>query len=527
MPQIFNPGHRPSAPLFPDELVYCSVDDVANFLQLPLPDPVALSDNSSIVSTELKLPITGANYRRWKIEAGTSITVYDDNDALGKTYTVTRVESAGGGNVNVVVTKIGAESFTTAANANIQVNSALTNSKERGLTKSQVESLIREKQDYIDQVCRMAWRPHLVADEYQNFTTFKPYRRRYYTDYVGAVYLRNRSVQRILRLSVWQGDKYRELGSSVIKITVDSAEIGASDKLFLCPGVTHTAELARGKTSTTWDGDFGTKTTAQHIANLINKDKATERGDVAIGTLQENGKQLNVDDEFLATANSDEGDGVIILSSMRSTEEGEDVTIATNNPDAFAFALARNPSSTITNVSGSDFTVSDASSFTKREGLVFYTTGGTTYVARCSRNGNTFTVNDDTLTTGFVANLANDIEVKQLRLKTDVIDEARQKDWWSMEDNGAIMFNNQYPFYENHSLKVSYIYGERYLDKVIKEACIKLVCMDIYLTDDYTVLFPEGTSNIDLNAKVQKLDDEVKRMLIPYPESIIVAGMGG
>ena len=89
------------------------------------------------------------------------------------------------------------------------------------------------------------------------------------------------------------------------------------------------------------------------------------------------------------------------------------------------------------------------------------------------------------------------------------------------------MFNNQYPFYENHSLKVSYIYGERYLDKVIKEACIKLVCMDIYLTDDYTVLFPEGTSNIDLNAKVQKLDEEVKRMLIPYQETIIVAGMGG
>ena len=37
----------------------------------------------------------------------------------------------------------------------------------------------------------------------------------------------------------------------------------------------------------------------------------------------------------------------------------------------------------------------------------------------------------------------------------------------------------------------------------------------------------EGTNNIDLNAKVQKLDEEVKRMLIPYQETIIVAGMGG
>ena len=184
------------------------------------------------------------------------------------------------------------------------------------------------------------------------------------------------------------------------------------------------------------------------------------------------------------------------------------------------------PSSKVTGVSGSDFTVTDASTFTLCQGLVFYTKSGTTYVARCSRSGNTFTVEEE-LVTGFTSNLATDDDIKQLRLKTDVIDEARQKDWWSMEDNGAIMFNNQYPFYENHAIKVSYIYGERYLDKVIKEACIKLVCMDIYLTDDYTVLFPEGTSNIDLNSKVQKLDEEVKRMLIPYQESIIVAGMGG
>jgi len=302
--------------------------------------------------------------------------------------------------------------------------------------------------------------------------------------------------------------------------------MGSDDALFLCPGVAHTATLRRGKNSHNWDGDFGDKTTAQNIADLINMDKATSRSSVLIGNLKEHQKSLHVHDEFLATANSDEGDGIVMLSSMRSTEEGEDITIATNNPNAFEFSLGQDVQSTITNVSGSNFTVSDASTFTRREGLVFYTTGGTTYVARCSRVENVFTVNED-LTTGFVANLANDLVVKQLRLKTDVIDEARQKDWWSMEDNGAIMFNNQYPFYENHSLKVSYIYGERYLDKAIKEACIKLVCMDIYLTDDYTVLFPEGTSNIDLNSKVQKLDEEVKRMLIPYQESIIVAGMGG
>ena len=47
------------------------------------------------------------------------------------------------------------------------------------------------------------------------------------------------------------------------------------------------------------------------------------------------------------------------------------------------------------------------------------------------------------------------------------------------------------------------------------------------MTDDYTALFPEGTQNLDLNGKITKLDEEVKRMLIPYQETIIVAGVGG
>lgn len=535
MPQIFNPGHRPNSPLFPDELVYCTTEDVANFLQLPLPDPIALSANSSNNSSNadyINLPISGANYRRWKIDTGISITVFDDNDAMGRTYTVLSAESGSSGNVNIVVQSITDpnETFTTAANAQIQINSAFTNSKERGLTKAHVEELIRKKQDYIDTICRMAWRPRIVADEYQNFTTFKPYRRRYYTDYVGAVHLRNSSVQRILRLSIWQGDKYRELASSLVQIRVDADKLNAQSNMYLCPGVAHVATLARGKTGTTWDGDFGDKTTAQNIANLINKDAATGRGDVPIGTLEELSKRLNVDDEFLATANSDEGDGVILLSSMRSTDEGENTTFAFDNPEAFATSLHYDTNSKVTDISniGSNyFLVEDNKDFIGRHGLVYYTKSNITYVALCTADtGNKINVVAE-ITPDFKNNLAVNDVVKQDRFKTDVIEEQRQKDWWSMEDNGAIMFNNQYPFYENHSIKLSYIYGERYLDKVIKEACIKLVCMDILMTDDYTVLFPEGTNNIDLNAKVQKLDEEVKRMLIPYQETIIVAGMGG
>ena len=397
------------------------------------------------------------------------------------------------------------------------------------MTKSHVENLILKKQDYIDQVCRMSWRPRIVVDEYQNFTTFKPYRRRYYTDYVGAVYLRHRAIQRILRLGVWQSDYYRELGGARTCMKVkEPTEIGAAgtEKIFICNGTAHTIAMQNGASSNQWQSDFGAKTIAQNISNLINKDVATSRSAIAIGDLKEHDKQLYLHDEFLAVANSDEGDGKIVITSLRSTEEGESNTIATTNPDVFVFSLGTDVSANITSVAGANFTVDDAGSFTKTNGLVYFTIGSTTHIARCTRSGNTFTVVDDA-TGGTIAALATDVIVKQQRLNVDMNDEERQYDWWSMEDNGAIMFNNQYPFYENHSLKVSYIYGERYLDKVIKEVCIKMVAIDIIMTDDYTVLFPEGSSNIDLNAKIQKMEEEVKRMLVPYQETIIVAGMGG
>ena len=51
--------------------------------------------------------------------------------------------------------------------------------------------------------------------------------------------------------------------------------------------------------------------------------------------------------------------------------------------------------------------------------------------------------------------------------------------------------------------------------------------MDIIMSDDYTALFPEGTQNVDLASKHQKLEAEVAKLLVPFQESIIVAGMGG
>ena len=633
MPRDFHPGHLPNRPLYPDELVYTSVSKVEDFLQLPLPDPVSLSDNTSTAlgsalgftgadasKTFIKIPISGVDFRRWGYHKDDVITIYDDADAMGSTLKIHAIQSAGsGGKVNLIALD-GSTAYTTANNAVIQSTNAISHSKERGINKEHVENLIKIRQDYIDSITRMAWRPRLISDEYQNFTTFKPYRRRYYTDYVGAVYLKNRAVQRVLRLAVWQGDYYRELASSRICLQVEpdistlTKKLTEDSNLYLSPPNSGSFATLTGASNNTnagrWNSDFGQKSVALDIAKLIN---AEGKDSIQLGSLTDgvdsegNARPLNVNHEFLATANSDEGDGKILLSSMRSTDEGDNATLAFTY--GMSTVLGGETNSAITSFAGSTLVLDDPVHFVKGESLVFIegvasdgispynhvgfvrrytdnedftlvtdvtttfaayaakgsiakfsiTNGGANYtspptVTVTSGTGSAFAgtavvhngkvvgiaisnpgsgyLNTDAVTfsggggSGATATV-NISRVSQKSLDTDAVEEKRQKDWWSMEDNGAIMFNNQYPFFENHSLKICYIYGERYVEKTIEDACTKLVAMDILMSDDYTVLFPEGTNNIDLNAKIQKLDEEIKRMLVPYQESIIVAGMGG
>ena len=537
MPRTFSPGHRPEAPLYPDDLVYCTVADVSDYLQLPLPDPVSLAANSTIVGSDIKFPISGADYRRWGFQATDSILVYDDDDAIGKTYTITSSASVGSdGQVYLIAAKVGSEAYTTAKSAKVQMLSAITNSNERGLKKSFVEKLIRNRQDYIDKVTRHAWRPRLVAEEYLNFTTFKPFRRRYYTDYVGAVFVRHGGIQQILKMGAWQGDYYREMAASRVALKIADHTLLSGESVVLCPGANGTATLTVGAAATNWRADFDHKSTATNLASLINQDPEFNKDAIQIGSLtvetpSSSAAALNVSHEFLALANSDAGDGVVEISSMRSTEGGSNSTIAVTHNTAITLdtRLMTEASATVASVTGSpatSFTVNDGSSFTTGHGLVYLSDGTTNRIALCTRSGNTFTVVADLLH-NFDNHVEADDTVLQVRFKCDIVDEERQKSWWSIEENGMVLFNNEYPFYENHSMRMSYIYGERYVEKSIHEACVKLVVMDILMSDDYSVLFPEGSQNVDLNTKHQKLEAEVQKLLVPFQESIIVAGMGG
>jgi transcription antitermination factor NusA-like protein len=88
---------------------------------------------------------------------------------------------------------------------------------------------------------------------------------------------------------------------------------------------------------------------------------------------------------------------------------------------------------------------------------------------------------------------------------------------------GIIYFNNSYPYFEWNAIKVSYIYGERYLEQAIQEATTKMVAAELLMADDRSVLIPEGTQNVDLASKIQLWKNEAEKILSRYKEVVYFA----
>ena len=116
--------------------------------------------------------------------------------------------------------------------------------------------------------------------------------------------------------------------------------------------------------------------------------------------------------------------------------------------------------------------------------------------------------------------------ISQHRLSVDLHggsasgDQGRLRDWWIDHEMGIIYFNNSYPFFEWNAIKTSYIYGERYVDKAIEDICTKMVAIDLLMSDDRSVLIPEGTQNVDLASKIQLYRADIDRTFPRYIEVV-------
>jgi len=540
MPVIFQPGERPPQPLDPDATVYTTPQKVADFLQIQFPDPDLVSTNATAGLTYVE--VSPIDFRQTGYEATDEVEILGDASLAETAFIGSVALSGGNARFNLVTSSVGVvgvDDYTlvgthnTADNATVQNLQSFTNGKRRGVTKSAVQHLIRRSQDKIDNLCNNAWRPMLQTAEYKNFDTYKPYRRRYYTDYVGTSPLLFRNVQQIVRLEIWQGQEYREIGGAEAQIEIiDNSALTATDYLYLCPGDGGVASLQVGTGTGNWRADFDNESTAANLSDLINNDSRRNKTGVAFSpsfTLETDAvagglQTANVHHEFLSSANADYGGGKIKLTSMRRGDGGENATMATTNANGLTISGLTTLATTATGpVAVGVLPLTDASSFANF-GIVYTGTGATITAAQYTgKSGNTLTGVTDLTPVGFTAAMANTVAVGQHRFLIDFFgsttgDEARLRDWWCDYELGVIYFNNTYPYFQWNSVKVAYIYGERYVEKAIEDICTKLVAMDLLISDDRSVLFPEGTQNIDLGSKYQLLKQQVAETLPRYVE---------
>ena len=557
MPQVFSPGEAETRPLDPDAIVYTTPQKVADLLDIGPQEAVLMSANAEANAVF----VTGTDYRNTGFSVGDTLLLYSDADPMGVDRDITGITSTASGVRLAFSSAINPGLYEISDNGYVQNKASFTNGKTRGVTKDKVNEVIRRMQDKIDNLTHNSWRPNLVSAEYINFDTYKPYRRRYYTDYVGTTPMLYRNIQQILRLELWQGDDYREIAAAEARLEISDYSKLSSDSVFLSPGNGYVAKLSVGTGTNQWRSDFDQITTAQNLADLINKEDRV--GKTAVNflsdqtdasttfTLEGSTANVAVHNEFLATANSDYGSGKVKITSMRSTSAGETCTIAVSDATNLTITQTGSANANSASVSGSGphtvtlgyiyedgvatTTASNTTAFTEK-GLLQI---GDEVLSYTGKTPTTFHPDTGAVTawgtfTGCV-NLSGTplttlnttgTAITQHLLSVDLVggsasgDRGRLRDWWIDNEMGIIYFNNSYPFFEWNAVKTSYIYGERYLEKAIEDICTKMVAIDLLMSDDRSVLIPEGTQNVDLATKIQLYKADIDKTLPRYMEVV-------
>ncbi len=524
MPVVFSPGEPETRPLDPSAVAYCTAQQVADLLDIGPQDAILMSADADTDAVY----ITGNELRQVGFSVGDKIRVYSDADPLGEEdLTIASITKGTGGKAgHVKVTFTGATltaaDYQVADNGYVQNQASFTNGRTRGMTKAKVEHVILKMQDRIDNMTRNAWRPYLVAAEYINFDTYKPYRRRYYTDYVGTSPLLFRNIQQMLRIELWQGDDYREICGAEVRIKFNDVSSLSSAAIYLSPGNGSVATLAQGTGTGQWRDDFDATTVAQNFADLINKENRVDKAAVDFSptfTLEGSTSNVAVHNEFLASANSDYGTGVVKVTSMRPVKAGEVCSIVTTSSDIELDQVQSN-STTFSSLDSTTINVASTTGFVNAgvaidaSGDVFRYTGktATSFTGCVAVTGSLGAI------TGTITQKSFLVDLQGGSGSGDV---GRLRDWWIDHEMGIVYFNNSYPFFEWNAIKVAYIYGERYVEKAIEDICTKMVAIELLMADDRSVLIPEGTQNIDLASKVQLYQAEIERTLPKYIEMVV------
>ena len=557
MPQVFSPGEPETRPLDPTALVYTTPQKVADLLEIGPQEAVLMSSNAEANAVF----VTGADYRNIGFSVGDTILIYSDADPMGLERAITAITSTVSGVKLAFSSAINPGLYETADNGYVQNTASFTNGRTRGITYDKVKTPILRAQDRIDNMTHNSWRPNLVSAEYINFDTYKPYRRRYYTDYVGTTPLLFRNIQQLLRVELWQGDDYREIGAAEARLrfskrtsadsSVSGTDMQNTSEVFIANGAGVYATLQAVSIgeggAVTHDNakfriDLDNMSNAQSLADLINKEDrvsatAIEFADLDGDALIMPGSTSNVavHNEFLASANADYGSGVVKITSMRDSVGGEDCTIAALGNPTTNISIDQTHSQSVTAVSSTgdvsagtmDITVASTDGFApsgllvgaNTSDIIFYQGKTDINFVKCKQVGGFGGGNATGMGTA-------DATINQYRFAIDLQggassgDKGRLRDFWLDAEMGIVYFNNSYPFFEWNAVKVAYIYGERYVEQAIEDVCTKMVAIDVLMSDDRSTLIPEGSQNVDLASKIQLYRQDIDRTLPRYIEVV-------
>ena len=498
--------------------MYTTPQRVADLLEIGPQEAVLMSANAEANAVF----VTGADYRNIGFSVGDTLLLYSDADPMGVDRDITAITSTVSGVKLAFSSAINPGLYETTDNGYVQNKASFTNGSNRGITHDKVKRLILRAQDKIDNLTHNSWRPNLVAAEYINFDTYKPYRRRYYTDYVGTTPLLFRNIQQMLRVELWQGDDYREIGASEARLKIPDSVRSLSGSIVMSPGNGSAATLTIGTSSTQWRADFDKITTAQNLADLINKEDRVSKGAVEFSptfTLEGSTSNVAVHNEFLATANADYGSGHVKISSMRSTQAGESCSIVTTESN-IEISQTQINTATFSSLDSTTITVDSTNGFADA-GVVVDASGDVfSYTGKTATTFTGCTIVVGSALSDIAGSLTQNLMQVDLQGGSASGDRGRLRDYWLDHEMGIVYFNNSYPFFEWNAVKVAYIYGERYVEKAIEDICTKMVAIDILMSDDRSVLIPEGTQNVDLASKINMYKQDVQQMLPRYVEVV-------
>ncbi len=91
--------------------------------------------------------------------------------------------------------------------------------------------------------------------------------------------------------------------------------------------------------------------------------------------------------------------------------------------------------------------------------------------------------------------------------------QGRNNDFWVDTNEGIIHFASSRPYRLRDAVRITYRYGESSVPQDIKYATVLLTAAQIVITDDYSIVMPEGTQQLPFRDKVEAWKSEANEII--------------